>query len=575
MAMRAAQTSTAHAPGSVPALRLVREVASLLPAVLIGGAGLVAAIDSSTLHLGLLQPLPSLLPIDPDISEPATAAAAAIGLLGLSIGLARGKRVAWWLAIATLAAALLAQIELFKHVSAAILAAACLGVLIADRGRYHVETGSRSRRVAFVLWGVGAVLAIAAVGVAVGQAASLVRPATDTDVGEDALVSWLAFGDPGFAIQHMFNGGLLLAATVTARVAVVLGVMAALAPGEAPGTTPDAERHAAAVAKRFGQGALLPFQLAAEAERFSLRDRDGLLAYGRDGRVAIVLGDPIGPEGEAHAVLDAFLDTCRRCDWLPAVYQASAAGLDPLRSRGFVPYHIGLEAILDLHSFDLSGAHRANLRHTVARAWRGGVKVEWHPLGLGDDPRLDAELLQVDRAWRLDGRPELGFTVNGYRRGDLTTNPVALARAADGRMIAFTTYRATGCDGGWVLDLMRRVPGGVPGAVEACIADAAVGLRERDATWLSLGLAPLAGLDPGHGSPVERGLALGARLIRGSYDFSGLAFFKAKFAPHWEPRYLAVARRTHLPAVLLALLRLHLGGSGGLLRAGWRVRPAG
>jgi phosphatidylglycerol lysyltransferase len=574
--MRAAPTTTAHAPGSIVALRLLREFASLLPAVLIGGAGLVAAIDSSTLHLGLLQPLPSLLPIDPDISEPATAAAAAIGLLGLSIGLARGKRVAWWLAIATLAAALLAQIELLRHVSAAILAAVCLGVLIADRTRYHVETSERSRRLAFVLWGIGALLAIAAVGVAVGQAASLVRPATDADAGEDAIVSWLAFGDPGFAIQHLFNGGLLLAATVTARVAVVMGVLAALAPGEAPSPTLKAERHAAAVARRYGQGALLPFQLGPEAKRFSPEDRDGLLAYGRDGRVAIVLGDPIGPEAEAHAVLDAFLQTCRRCDWLPAVYQASAAGVQPLRARGFVPYHIGLEAILDLRSFDLGGARRANLRHTITRARRGGVRVDWHPAGLAHEQRpLDAELLEVDHAWRLDGRPALGFTVNGYRRADLTASPVAVARDADGRMIAFTTFRPTGCDGGWVLDLMRRVPGGVPGAVEACIADAATALRDSGATWLSLGLAPLAGLDPRHGSPIERGLGVGARLIRGSYDVSGLAFFKAKFDPLWQPRYLAVARRTHLPAVLLALLRLHLGGSSGLLRAGWRLRPAG
>ena len=188
---------------------------------------------------------------------------------------------------------------------------------------------------------------------------------------------------------------------------------------------------------------------------------------------------------------------------------------------------------------------------------------------------LDAELLEVDRQWGLDGRTELGFTVNGYRRADLADNPVSLARGANGGLIAFTTYRATGCDRGWVLDIMRRVPGGVPGAVEACIAEAALGFRETGATWLSLGLAPLAGLDPRHGSPVERGMALGARLIRGSYDVSGLAFFKAKFDPRWEPRYLAVARRTNLPAVLLALLRLHLGGSGGLLKAGWRLRPAG
>ena len=65
--MRAAQTSTAHAPGSVLALRSLREVVSIVPAALIGGAGLVAAIDSSTLHLGLLpgqlQLSPRLTPV--------------------------------------------------------------------------------------------------------------------------------------------------------------------------------------------------------------------------------------------------------------------------------------------------------------------------------------------------------------------------------------------------------------------------------------------------------------------------------------------------------------------------------
>jgi lysylphosphatidylglycerol synthetase-like protein (DUF2156 family) len=73
-------------------------------------------------------------------------------------------------------------------------------------------------------------------------------------------------------------------------------------------------------------------------------------------------------------------------------------------------------------------------------------------------------------------------------------------------------------------------------------------------------------VDEGRGL-VARLLALGARVVRPAYDVRGLAFFKSKFAPTWEPRYLVVSRRTNLPRVLLALLRLHLGGSRGLLKA--------
>ena len=553
--------------------RVAREISRTLPALLIAGAGLVAVLDAATSHLGLLQPLPALLPIDPDLSEPVTAGIVGTGLVALAIGLARGKRVAWWVAIITLLAALLAQVELTQHLSGALLAAVSLGLLVIDRRRYRVETSARWGRIALVLWGVGAVLAIGALGAAVGQATRVIRPAGD--LGEDAVVSWLAFGDPGFVIEHYVHGGLLLAVTLAARVAVVVGVIAALAPGDGPVRRDDGESHAETVARRFGQGALLPFQVGAETQRFSVPGIDAFLAYGRDGRVAIMLGDPIGAGEEPSTVLDAFLDACARSDWLPAVYQASSHGLRALRSLGFLAYRIGREAVVDLEEFDLGSPRCANLRHTISRSRRGGVSVAWYPDGPGRaSSGLTVELTAADRAWNRSGKPQLHFTVSRFDQGAVMHNPLAVARDATGSVIAFATFRSTGCDGGWVLDLVRRTPGSVPGAVEACLLAAIEGFREKGSRFLSLGLAPLAGLDTRTGSPVERALAVGAGLMRREYDVAGLAFFKGKFDPRWETRYLAVARRSHLPAVLLALLRLHLGGSRALLRAGLQLRVA-
>ncbi|HLY35610.1 MAG TPA: phosphatidylglycerol lysyltransferase domain-containing protein [Candidatus Limnocylindria bacterium] len=564
-----------HASNARILVRTAREAARILPALLIAGAGLVAALDATTSHLGLLQPLPSLLPIDPDLSERLTAAFVATGLAGLAVGLARGKRFAWWLALGTLSAAVLAQVEAFQHVAGALLAALCLLLLVVDRRHYRVQTGASWGRAALVLWGIGTILAIGGLGVAVGQAARIVHPAPSGDLGEDAVISWLAFGDPGYVVEHFVHGGLLLGLTLAARLAVVVGVIVALAPGDGPRAPADRERHVAQVAERFGLGALLPFQLAPETSRFSMGGVDAFIAYGRDGRVAIMLGDPIGEASQARAVLDGFLEWCARSDWLPAVYQASSSGLDTLHARGFLTYRIGREAVIDLGGFSLDGPQRANLRHTVARALRGGVRVEWYARGLGEAAgRMGSELAAVDRAWRTTWRPQLGFTVSDFRLVDAVSQPVAVARDAHGRVIAFTTFRSTGCDRGWVLDLIRRAPDGVPGAVEGCLVRAIEGFKQEDGAILSLGLAPLAGLTTSEGSPVERGLAVCARLMRRSYDVSGLAFFKAKFDPRWEERYLAVPRRIDLPAVLLALLRLHVGGSRGLLRAGWRLRAA-
>ena len=85
-------------------------------------------------------------------------------------------------------------------------------------------------------------------------------------------------------------------------------------------------------------------------------------------------------------------------------------------------------------------------------------------------------------------------------------------------------------------------------------------MSEAGVPSLSLGLAPLAGLDVPDATVEERTLATAARLVRSSYDVRGLEFFKAKFDPRWEPRYVGVRRRTDLLGLSVALLQLHLGG---------------
>jgi phosphatidylglycerol lysyltransferase len=303
--------------------------------------------------------------------------------------------------------------------------------------------------------------------------------------------------------------------------------------------------------------------------------------YGQAGRIAVVLGDPIGPPDEAWAAFGGFMEACALDDAVPVVYQASAAVRGRLSAHGFRTFRIGEEAILDLSSFGLDGPRRANLRHTVTRAERGGVTIEWHPRGLIQDPSgaLAAELAAIDREWRARAGPELGFTIGHFDAAEIRHVALAIAREADGRPSAYATFRATGADRGYVLDLMRRRSAGTPGALEAAIAVAARRLGERGVRSLSLGLAPLAGLERPDAAAEERALARLGRAIRPLYDVPGLARFKAKFDPRWEPRYVAVRRRRDVIGLSIALLRLHLSPIrtrppvGGALPAGLR-RPA-
>jgi phosphatidylglycerol lysyltransferase len=188
--------------------------------------------------------------------------------------------------------------------------------------------------------------------------------------------------------------------------------------------------------------------------------------------------------------------------------------------------------------------------------------------------RLGTGLVDLDRAWQEGAGPELAFTIGRFSLSDLAEVAVAVALDPADEPIAFATFRRTDTSGGWVLDLIRRRPGSTPGALESSIVEAALGLRAAGESTLSLGLAPLAGLDLHSPDGAERLLAIGARLVRRWYDVEGLAFFKRKFDPRWEPRYGAVQRPWHLVGFATALLRLHLAGPGGSLLVAGRAAVA-
>lgn len=524
-------------------------------ALLGGVAGLVLSIG---IGAGAGTALSALLPVDPTTIDPLEALAAAVGLVAVGLGLVRRKRLAWWLAISVFVA-WLAEPDAIQHPFATALAVACLVVLAADRRRYRVAADRRA---------VGPVLAAAIVVVAIAVFHDALVDVTGgvwdhlpqrVHAALDAVAGlWLPGGDLDQARTIVSSAAGML--DTGARFALVAVALLALRAVPGPVSRDSDALRARTIARRYAAGALRPFQLGDDKVVFSAPEREGAVVYGEAGRFVVILGDPIGPPPDAAATLRAFASAAELADRRAAAYQVTAAWLPTFRAIGFRTLPIGAEAVIDLSGFDLRGSARANLRHTVARAARGGVAVSWHPDGVGD-ARLRAQLGEVAAEWRARRRgPELGFTIHPFDPDARVAT--AVAREADGRPSAFATFQPTG-DGTWVLDLMCR-RAGTPGALESCIAEAARGLSAAGAEQLSLGLAPLAGLRPNR-SAAEWALLAGARVVRDAYDVRGLEFFKSKFAPRWEPRYLAVRSRLDIIGIALALLRLHVAGSGASL----------
>ncbi len=556
---------------SIGMTRVAAGLLAAIPALLLA----LVAVASMAYFVEFLRPLAtsvdSLLPIDPGDGGPAVAILSAVGLGALSVGLLNGKAVSWWLAVATFAVALLSQAVTLQRPVGDIAVGGLLAVLLADRRRYRVDTDAGWRRhlpalllVAGILVGLQTSLTIAATGtwpppfVALGDVTTAIGNAFG--ISDD-----LASNILGITSHNVFLALLV----VVARLPLVLAAIGVLTHVPEPAADPSSRDRARVIGRRFGRGALLPFQLGDDKLVFSPADADGVIVYGVAGGTAVVLGDPIGRETDSARVLAAFLTRCRKLGRPVVFYQSSSSGRTALIDAGYRPFRVGREAILELGEFDLAGARRANLRHTITRCRRAGVSVRWLPRGIdaAAEPDLVGQLRLIDQTWRKRMGPAMGFTVGRFEESSLRWQAIALAVGPDGRALGFATFRPTGSDGGWVLDLIRRTPDSPPGVVEFCIAEAAAALRTAGDPTLSLGLAPLSGLE-GAGSAEERLLAIGARLVRHWYDVEGLAFFKGKFDPVWLPRYGAIRHRRDLGRFVISLLLVHVRVKAVLSRHG-------
>ena len=527
------------------------DVVALIPAALVllcsVASDMVAVLGGDP--IGLWR----VLPAGPVAGDWVGAEVSSTAFMLVGIALLRRKRAGYWMALAMVAGGLIVQGAALDHPVSVITALVVAAVLVATRDRYDAGTGRHELALAVGLLGTALVLAA-------GAAIAAASDADDIVTVVDGVGALLDLATP-VAVPGIATLGTLL---VVGRVAYVLASVLVLDPR--PDDRPSEETARARVAlERVGSGALYPYQLAPECTAWADEDGTAALAVAHVGRVDVALGDPAGLPGAAAAVLDTWLDHCRRSDVVPAIYQASEPLSRRLRARGWLSVTVGREAVLDPTAFDLATPRMANLRHTITRSRRGGVSTLWAADGVRGlpDPTIAAGLVALDAAWRRTAGPQMGFTVGRFDPADGGRSALAVALDAGGAPTAFCVLRPTGSDGGWMLDVMRRERDGVPGALEASLAAAISGLAAMGVRRLSLGLAPLAGLDPISPSRSERWLARAAHVIRPVYNTEGLAFFKDKFGPTWEPRFLLVPGPTSLLTGVIALLRLHLGGSWG------------
>lgn len=332
-------------------------------------------------------------------------------------------------------------------------------------------------------------------------------------------------------------------------------------PSQAPS---DEHRRALELVLRHGWNATA-FQTLGAGYTYFFHG-DGCVAYVDTGSAWVVAGAPIAATESLVETTRAFLHAAsqagRRCCFFGTEERFLRATADLMRSL-----QIGEQPVWDPRSWADTLARHAGLREQLRRARAKGVCVRPVMPGELETGALgDATKELIDGWLATRGMPPLGFLVQlspftfpGHRRHFVAER--------DGHVVGVAHVIPVPRRSGWFIEHFVRAPHAPNGTVELLVDAVMRWATEAGGSWLTLGLAPLAG-------DVPPALRIARRRTTFLYDFEGLRRFKAKLRPtEWHPIYVTYPATQSKIASMVDVLAAF--AKGGFLRFGARALARG
>jgi lysyl-tRNA synthetase class 2 len=318
----------------------------------------------------------------------------------------------------------------------------------------------------------------------------------------------------------------------------------------------EAREHELArlLVRAWGTDTLAPFVLRSDKSYFFSEDESAFLAYRVVGGVAVVSGDPIGPEDTFDDLVARFIASARSRDWRIAILGASERRLDLYRRHGLHALYHGDEAVIETASFSLDGRAIRKVRQSIHRLERAGYRsevLEPHEIG----PALRAELEEVARAWRGD-EPQRGFVMALDALFRVEDAVFVVGYSPDGTAKGFLHFAVSRPGSALSLSSMPRLRDTPNGFNEWLVCSAVEWGRQQGFERVSLNFAPFAALlaPEAELSTLQRAERRALLSLKGRFQLDNLLHFNRKFLPTWQRRFVVYERRRDLPRVGLAAL---------------------
>ncbi len=489
-----------------------------------------------------------------------TAALSGFALLMLASGLWRGKRNAWLLTLVVLFVSAASHLVKGLDYEEAALSLG-LGVwLFTQRAHFHSLSDTPSIRQGLRI--LAASILFTLVYGAAGfylldrhfhQGFSLF------DALRQTVVMFTQFYDPGVVpttrFGRYFIGSIYTIGAVTFGYSLLMLLRPVLF--RQRGSQTERER-AHRIIERYGHSSLARAALFPDKAYF-FSSGGSVIAYIAMGRVAVTLGDPIGPPEDLSTAIEGFKTLCDHNDWLPTFYQTLPETLPAYQQAGLNNLVIGEEAIVDLQTFTLEGNINKPIRTACNRLNR-----THHSASIYEPPISDAmlaELRVISDEWltMMEGS-EQRFSLGWFDDAYIRSSPIAVVRDEQGSIMAFANMAPEYAKPEVAVDLMRRRAQVEPGTMEYLFVAMFKWACDQGYQTFNLGLSSLAGIGEQPDSPAaERALHYIYEHVNQFYNFKGLHTFKEKFHPSWSPRYLIYPGGANLLASVVAVVRANTG----------------
>ncbi|QPC86941.1 DUF2156 domain-containing protein [Mesorhizobium sp. NBSH29] len=287
-------------------------------------------------------------------------------------------------------------------------------------------------------------------------------------------------------------------------------------------------------------------------------DKRGYIAFRTKMGQHYALGDPVADPANHPRLIRSLADIGGD----PWFVQISRNTAEILSSLGYKINRMGVDTHLALPGHDFSGKQNQTVRHSERWLAKQGFTLSEQPLN--SEHLVEIERLSEKwRATRIIRRREMTFLNRPFSPVLGTGMRRFVLHDPDGNLVAMLDFDPLSRNGkafGYTTAFKRKVPGATPHAEIGLTKFAVDCFRLEGASTVTLGLSPLADIQPSGfdesrfwRSMFQRGYH-SSLVNRYRFNVQGQAAFKRRFHGTEEPTYIAFRKGTVLQ--MTALLRL-------------------